>query len=155
MRSFHTHRFFEDLSRLLDRLSTSFSPTEEDPEKERLVFLDFSPRLVSLEIVGDRDRSLLGRGLRLRVLSREKLAIGTGLADLALEAGTGLADLTLEALGLLPPSSATSKAVMVGDVSESLSSSEEYSFIGGRDSVNGRYSVMCWRNIKKSGATLK
>ena len=140
MRSFHTQRFFEDLSRLLDRVSSrlldrvssSFSPTEEEPDNERLVFLDFSPRLVSLQILGDRDRSLHGRGLRLRVLSREKLALGTGVADLALEAGTGLADLTLEALGLLPPSSATSKAVIVGDVSESLSSPDEYSFIGGR-----------------------
>ena len=117
MRSFQRHRFFEDLSRLSDRVSTSVSPAEEDPEKERLVFLDFSPRFVvlfSLEIVGDRDRSLLGRGLRLRVLSREELAIGIGLSDLA-----------LEAVGLLPPSSMTSKAVMVGGVSESLSSSEE------------------------------
>ena len=124
MRSFHTQRFFEDLSRLLDRVSSrlldrvssSFSPTEEEPDNERLVFLDFSPRLVSLQILGDQDRSLHGRGLRLRVLSREKLALGTGVADLALEAGTGLADLTLEALGLLPPSSATSKAVIVGDI---------------------------------------
>ena len=144
MRSFHRHRFFEDWSRLLDQVSTSVSPAEEDPEKERLVFLDFSPRFVSLEIVGDRDRSLLGRGLRLRDLSREELANGIGLADLA-----------LEALGLLPPSSATSKAVMVGGVSESLSSLEEKSFIGGRDSVNGRYSVMCLCNIKKSGARFK
>ena len=75
-------------------------------------------------VVGDLDLSLLGRGLRLRVLSREKLALGTGLVDLALGAGAGLADLTLEVLGLLPPSSATSKAVIVGDVSVSLSSSE-------------------------------
>ena len=75
-------------------------------------------------MVGDLDLSLLGSGLRLRVLSRDKLALGTGLSDLALGAGTGLADLTLEALALLSPSSATSKAVIVGDVSESLSSSE-------------------------------
>ena len=116
--SFQRHCLFEDLSLLSDRVSASVSPEDEDPEKERLaVFLGFSPRLVvlrSLEIVGDRERSLRGRGLRLRGLSREELAIGRGLADLA-----------LEAVGLLPPSSATSKAVMVGGVSESLSSSEE------------------------------
>ena len=75
-------------------------------------------------MVGDLDLSLLGSGLRLRVLSREKLALGTGLEDLALGAGTGLADLTLEALGLFTASRAISKAVIVGDVSESLSSSE-------------------------------
>ena len=71
-------------------------------------------------MVGDLDLSLLGSGLRLRVLSRDKLALGTGLSDLALGAGTGLAALTLEALTLLSPS----KAVIVGDVSVSLSSSE-------------------------------
>ena len=135
MRSFQRQRFFEDLSRLSERVSTSVSPQEEEPDKERLVFFDFSPRfgvLFSLEIVGDRDRSLLGRGLWLRVLSREVLAIGIGLAVLALEVED-----------LLPPSGATLKAVMVGGVSESVSSSEELSFKGGKDSVNGRYSVIC------------
>ena len=115
MRSFQRQRFFEDLSRLSECVSTSVSPEEEEPEKERLVFFDFSPRfgvLFSLEIAGDRDRSLLARGLRLRVLSREVLAIGIGLAVLALE-------------DLLPPSGATLKAVIVGGVSESESSSEE------------------------------
>ena len=73
--------------------------------------------------LGDLDLSLLGSGLRLRVLSREKL--GTGLEDLVLGAGAGLADLTVESLGLLTASRALSKAVIVGgDVSESLSSSE-------------------------------
>ena len=105
---------------------------------------------MSFGVVGDLDLSLVGRGLRLRVLSREKVLgagvgladlgagladlgagrsrgradLGAGLTDLLLGAGAGLADLTLEALGLLPPSSATSKADIVGAVSVSVSSSE-------------------------------